>query len=90
MRQKIEHELNSFFINVGKNLDIKIPNASSSFELFVNKSDFVKETKALSMNYLKNAFYSLRSNKSPDYDDIIYSVIKRCFGSLSELAKIFV
>ena len=50
--KKIVHELNSFFINVGKNLASKIPNASSSFELFVSKSDFVKETKTPSVNQL--------------------------------------
>ena len=63
---KIAHEFNSFFTNIGKNLASKIPNASTPFEYFVNKSDFVMETKPLSMNELKDAFYSLKSNKSPD------------------------
>ena len=29
------------------------------------------------MNELKNAFYSLKSNKSPGYDHISYNVIKK-------------
>ena len=66
---KIAHEFNSFFTNIGKNLASKIPNASTPFEYFVNKSDFVMETKPLSMNELKEDFYSLKSNKSPGYDD---------------------
>ena len=45
------------------------------------------ETKALSINELKDTFYSLKSNKSPDYDDIIYNIIKKCFGSLCEPSK---
>ena len=84
---KIAHEFNSFFTNIGKNLASKIPNASTPFEYFVNKSDFVMETKPLSMNELKDAFYSLKSNKSPGYDDISYNVIKKCFGSLCEPLK---
>ena len=73
----IAHEFNSFFTNVGKNLASKIPNASASFQYFVNKSDVVVETETLSMNELKDAFYSLKSNKSPGYEDISYSVIQK-------------
>ena len=72
---KIAHEFNSFFTNIGKNLANKIPNASTPFEYFVNKPDFVIETKPLSMNELKDAFYSLKGNKRPGYDDIRYNVI---------------
>ena len=48
----------------------KSPNTSTLFECFVSISDFVMETKSLSMNDLKDAFYSLKSNKSPGYDGI--------------------
>ena len=72
---EIAHEFNSFFTNIGKNLANKIPNASTPFEYFVNKPDFVIETKPLSMNELKDAFYSLKSNTSPGYHDIGYNVI---------------
>lgn len=47
----------------------KIPNASAQFEYFANKSDFVMEIKSLSTNELKDAFYSLKCNKRPGYDD---------------------
>ena len=73
---KIAHEFNSFFTNVGKNLASKIPNASTSFEYCIKKSDFVMETKPLSMNELTDVFYSLKSNKSPGYDDISHNVMK--------------
>ena len=46
---KIVHEFNSFFTNIEKNLASKIPNASTLFEYFVNKSDFVMETKPLTI-----------------------------------------
>ena len=54
---KLAHEFNF----LGKNLASKIPNASTPFEYFVKKSDFVMEAKPLSMNEFKNAFYSLKS-----------------------------
>ena len=81
------HEFNSFVTNEGKNLAKKIPNASTPFEYFVNKSDFVMETKPLSMNGLEDAFYSLKSNESPGNDNISYNKIKKCFGSLRETLK---
>ena len=46
---KLAHEFNSFLTNVRKNLASKIPNASTLFEYFANNSDFVMETKALSI-----------------------------------------
>ena len=45
------------------------------------------ETKPLSMNELKDAFCSLKSNKSPGYDGISYNVSKKCFVSLHEPLK---
>ena len=45
------------------------------------------ETKPLSINELKDSFYSLKSNKSPSYNDSSYNVIKKCFGRLCEPLK---
>ena len=47
------------------------------------------ETKLLSVNQLKDAFYSLKCDKNPRHDDISYNVIKKCFGSLCEPLKYF-
>ena len=71
----------------GKNLARKIPNVSIPFECFVNKSDFFMETKLLSINKSKDAFYSLKSNKRPGYDYISYDLINKCFGSLCKALK---
>ena len=84
---KTTHKFSSFFTNIGKKLASKIPNASTPFKYFVNKSDFVMETKPLSMNELKDAFYSLKCNKSPDYDDISHNVIKKFFDCFCESLK---
>ena len=45
------------------------------------------ETKQLSMNELKDAFFPLKINKSPDYGDIRFNVLKKCFSSLYEPLK---
>ena len=39
------------------------------------------------MNELKDAFFSLKINKSPGYDDISFYVLKKCFSSLCEPLK---
>ena len=36
---------------------------------------------------MKDAFYSLKSNNNPGYDDIYYNAIKKCFNSLCERLK---
>ena len=45
------------------------------------------EIKAHSTNESKDAYYSLKSKKSPGYDNISYNVIKKCFESLREPLK---
>ena len=36
----------------------------------------------LTVNELKEAFFSLKINKSPSYDDISFNVVRDCFGPL--------
>ena len=39
-------------------------------------------SQSLSANVLKDAFFSLKTNKSPGADEINFNVIKHCFGEL--------
>ena len=39
-------------------------------------------SQSLSINELKDAFFSLKTNKSPGADETIFNVIKYCFGKL--------
>ena len=73
--RKIANKFNSFFTNIGSKLASKIPNASITFEYYINKPDSIKEIKELSMNELKDTFSSLKINKSPGYDDISFSCL---------------
>ena len=85
--RKIENEINAFFANIMSKLASKIPNASTTFETYINKPGSILETKQLLMNKLKDAFFSLKINKSPGYDDISFNVLKKCFSSLCEPLK---
>ena len=38
---------------------------------------------SLSINELKEAFFSLKTNKSPGYDDINLNVVKKCFEEIN-------
>ena len=60
--------------------------ASTTLESYMNKPDsIIIEIKQLSMNELKDAFFSLKINKSPGYDDISFNVVKKCFVNLLRL-----
>ena len=65
----------------------KIPNASTTFESYINKPDSIIETKQLSINELKDASFSSKINKSPGYDDISFNVLKKCFSRFCEPLK---
>ena len=45
------------------------------------------EKNSLSINELKEASFSLKTNKSPEYDDINFNVVKKCFGEINEPLK---
>ena len=42
------------------------------------------DSKPLSINELKDAFFSLKINKSSGVDNVSFSIIKKCFGVLCE------
>ena len=61
----IANEFNKFFTNIGPELAEKIPTASRTFESFLNKIDTTMPADSISVNELKKAFFSLKTNKSP-------------------------
>lgn len=84
---KIANAFNHFFTNAGPELASKITSSSKNFKSFVKKIDSDLPIKALSINELKEVFYSLKINKSPGYVDINFNVIKQCFRELSDPLK---
>ena len=45
--------------------------------------------KSLSKNDLKEAFFFLKTNESPGYDNMSFNVLKKCFGEINELLSIY-
>ena len=79
----IAEKFNNFFTNVGPNIAKKVPNSSNSFTSFLNQTHSIMEKNSLSINELKETFFSLKTNKSPGYDDINFNVAKKCFGEIN-------
>ena len=84
---EIASEFNKFFTEIGPSLANKIPNSNKSFETFLEKANTTMQTASLTINELKDAFFSLKINKSPGADEITFNVIKECFGDLSDILK---
>ena len=80
-------KFSKFFINIGIDQAIKIPNASKQFDFYITKVNTSMESQPLSITELKNAFFSLKINKSPGHDGVSFNVIKKCFGELCEPLK---
>ena len=83
----IAEEFNNFLTNFGPNLAKKVPNSSNSFTSFLNRTHSIMEKNSLTINELKEDFFSLKTNKSPGYDDINFNVVKKCFGEINEPLK---
>ena len=77
---KIVDEFNKFFTNIGTDLANKIPNASKRFDSYITKVNTSMESQPLSINELKDAFLSLKINKSSGHDGVSFNVIRKCFG----------
>ena len=54
-----------------------------TFETYRQKWNTIQPENLLTVNKLKDAFFSLQTNKSPGHDGISFNVIKNCFGPLS-------
>ena len=62
----------------------KISQILKRLETYTNRVNSVMENKPLTVNELKEAFHSLETNKSADYDDISYNVVKNCLGEFRD------
>ena len=78
----IAKHFNSYFTEIGPNLAYKIEKSSMNFEGYIKKCSSIQSEHPLSVNELKDAFFSLDINKSPDFDGISFKLLKSCFGVL--------
>ena len=59
-----------------------VPLSQRSFDMYLKESDSSFEKVTLSDEELKTAFFSLKSGKSPGFDEINYNIVKQNFNSL--------
>ena len=69
-------------MKIDPNLANKTKKSSINFEGYIKKCNSIQPEHPLSINKLKDAFFSLGINKSPGYDGISFTVFKNCFGTL--------
>ena len=80
--QSIAEHFKKFFTEIGPNLAKDIDLSSVTFENYLKTLQPNEPEHNLSINELKDAFFSLKLNKSSGYNDINFNVIKKCFESL--------
>ena len=60
----------------------KIETSSIKFDKYINECSITQPECPITINELKDVFFSLKTNKSPGYDEISFNIIKNCFGVL--------
>ena len=76
----IAENFNKYFTEIGSNLANKISYCDTYLN---NMCNIFQSENVLIINELKDAFYSLETNKSPGFDDISSNIMKQCFGTLN-------
>ena len=67
----IAEKFNNYFTEIGPNLANIISTPLKNFDTYLNnRCHIFQPENALSINGLKDAFYSRKSNRTPGYDDI--------------------
>ena len=80
----VAKNFNKYFTEIGPSLANRISTLLANFDTYLNnKCNIFQLETPLSMNELNDAFYSLKTNRSPGYDSISSSIIKQCFGTLN-------
>ena len=71
-----------YFSDIGAKLAKNIEVSSIDFRSYFKERESVQSECDLTVNELKEAFFSLKINKSSGYDGISFNVVKNCFGLL--------
>ena len=83
-QEKITTEFNGFFANVDPIRAKQIPESENALESYLVKTSATMQHKSVLINELRDAFLSLKLNKSPGYDEISFNVVRKRFRELYE------
>ena len=70
--------------NIGQILASKIPNEQGGFEKYLAICNTVMNDAPLTYEELRNAYFSLKTNKSPSYDDTAFNAVNNVFDFIVE------
>ena len=65
----------------------QIPESKNIFEKYLVKTSGTMQHKSVSINELRDAFFTFKLNKNPGYDEISFNVVKNYFRELCEALK---
>ena len=82
-QKTIANSFNEYFVNVGQKLTSEIPQSQGPFEMYLKGFGSTFEELTLSDEKIKTAFFSLKSGKSPGFDEVNYDIVKKKSNSLS-------
>ena len=80
--ESIAESFSKYFTEIGPKLAKDIGTSNKSFNEYIRKHDTTQPERVISVNELKDGFFSLKINKSAGYNDINFNVVKKCFGVL--------
>ena len=86
---QIAENFNKFFTEFGPKLAKENETSTIKFDDYLEQCNTILPDNPVSINEPKDAFFTLPINKRPGYDDIIFNVVKHCFGSLHKLTSYF-
>ena len=87
LETEIAKRFNEFFTEIGPFVARKICTPSKPFKSFFKKVSTTLPERYLTINKLKDAFSSLKMDKSMGADETSFNVIKSCFGELSDILR---
>ena len=82
MIKTIANSFNEYFVKVGPKLAPEIPQSQRSFEMYPKGFDSSLEEVTFCDGKIKTAFFSLKGDKSPGFDEVNYDIVKQNSHSL--------
>ena len=86
-KKEIPETFNNYFANIGPNLVTSIPENKMTFQNYIHYDGPCFSTINLTDLELENAFASLKTKKSSEYDDISADIVKRVFDEIFAILK---
>ena len=77
-QNKIAHSFNKFLTDIGPKLASSVPSSSKYFKHFLSSAGTSLDEYLFEDEELNEAFNSSKANKSPGFDDISSTIVKRC------------